>query len=174
MNDLFDKWIQKIPNFDKKFKPILEEFANYGGGSVEIKEAKAKYFSNAYEFYIYSFFIGLYNNQFKQVVNSTNFSHQIKFWGNTNKIGRKDFSSIQKYLFASVVDKTEIDMIALEKGEILEDEIVKILIKTLEGYANGGMNLIKERHEDNNTYFYTTTGFLRFLLDSCKSESEED
>lgn len=33
--------------------------------------------------------------------------------------------------------RTDIDLIALEKGELDEDDAVKALIKTMESYANG-------------------------------------
>ena len=57
-------------------------------------------------------------------------------------------------------------MIALEKGEIKEDEVVKALIHTLESYTNGGLVLIKEKIDENPNFFLQAPSFLNMILDS--------
>ncbi len=51
-------------------------------------------------------------------------------------------------MFIALLAKTNIDLVALEKGELNEDDAVKYLIKTMESYTNGGLILIKEKLED--------------------------
>lgn len=82
---------------------------------------------------------------------------------------RKDFTSLQENIFIALVAKTDIDILALEKGEIEEDEVVKQLIHTMESYTNGGLILIKEKIEENPNYFLQPTSFLDMILD-CKIE----
>lgn len=69
-------------------------------------------------------------------------------------------------MFIALVAKTDIDLTALEKGEIEEDEVVKMLIQTMESYTNGGLILIKEKLEENPNYFFQPTSFLNLLLDN--------
>ena len=57
---------------------------------------------------------------------------------------RKDFTNLQENIFISLLAKTDIDLVALEKGKLDEDYAVKALIKTMESYTNGGLILIKE------------------------------
>lgn len=64
--------------------------------------------------------------------------------------------------------KTNIDLVALEKGELVEDDAVKLLIKTMESYTNGGLILIKEKLEDNSNYFLQPTSFLNMILETEK------
>lgn len=66
----------------------------------------------------------------------------------------------------ALLAKTDIDLIALEKGELEEDEAVKSLIQTMESYTNGGLILIKEKLEENPNYFLQPTSFLNMILDS--------
>lgn len=51
-----------------------------------------------------------------------------------------------------------------EKGELAEDDAVKLLIKTMESYTNGGLILIKEKLEENPNYFLQPTSFLNMIL----------
>jgi hypothetical protein len=69
-------------------------------------------------------------------------------------------------MFIALIAKTEIDIIALEKGEQDEDEVVKLLIKSMEAYTNGGLILIKEKLEENQNYFLQPTSFLEMILES--------
>ena len=62
--------------------------------------------------------------------------------------------------------KTEIDFLALDKGTITENEVVKQLINTMESYTNGGLTLIKEQYEDNSNYFLTHEAFLNMIKKS--------
>ena len=165
MNDLFEAWRSaRPPYYDLKYKEILmKEFADYGARSKDIKA-----FETAYELYIYAFFVGLYNNEKKPISKKENsYGHKIEFWGNkAGKKFRKDFSILQKYIFVALVSKTDVDFLALEKGDISIDSVVSSLMETMEQYANGGINLIREKFEDNESFFFTPTGFLNFILKS--------
>jgi hypothetical protein len=166
MESLFDLWREKIPNYGENFKPLFELIAlkgSQGGNRVGL----GKHFETNYELYTYAFFLGLNKNEFTPIQEKTkkvNFSHHIKFWGNKSSGARKDFSSIQKYMFAAVVAKTEIEFIKLEKGELGQDEIVKKLMYTFEAYTNGGLTLIQEEMNENPNRFLQSTVFMNMLI----------
>ena len=167
MQDLFNKWRSRYPYYNAEFKELFESFTKTGGSSQRTQISQGKHFSNNYELYIYAFFLGLYNNEFTPIPEGTkkaDFGHPIQFWGNKRDPGRKEYSSIQENIFAALIAKTEIDLIALEKGELTEDDAVKMLFQTMESYTNGGLILIKEKLEDNANYFLQNTAFLNLLL----------
>ena len=51
----------------------------------------------------------------------------ILFWGNLeNRNGRTSYGKIREYIFAALVARTEIDYLALDKGEIEPSKVVDI------------------------------------------------
>jgi hypothetical protein len=173
MKNLFEKWKEKIPKYDIVFRESLfDKLTRKGGGSEQSKEDRGKQFANNYELYIYAFFLGLYKNEFSPIRESSkkiDFSHAIQFWGSkSNRIDREDFTKLQENMFIALIAKTDIDLIALEKGELEEDDAVKAIIKTMESYTNGGLILIKEKLEENPNYFLQPTSFLNMILETDK------
>jgi hypothetical protein len=168
MNSLFDKWKTRIPRYSERFKDLFESLSQKYGAEGEKKISLGKHFSTNYELYMFAFFLGLYNDEFSPIPQDekkTDFSHHIQYWGSKNRLDRKDFTHLQEYIFSALIAKTDIDLIALEKGELSEDEVVKQLINTMESYTNGGLTLIKEKLDDNANYFLQPTAFLNMLLD---------
>lgn len=169
MDHLFDQWKTKIPNYSANHKSIFESLSKKGGAEGEKMVSLGKHFSTNYELYMYAFFLGLYRNEFIPIDESEkklNFSHHIQYWGNKSKMHRKDFSKMQEYIFSALIAHTDIDLLALDKGDISVDEVVKQLIYSLDSYANGGLITISEKIEDNSSYFLKPTSFLDMILDS--------
>lgn len=170
MDNLFDKWKTRIPKYSEEHKDIFVSLSQKFGVEGEKKINLGKHFSTNYELYMYAFFLGLYNNEFVPIPEGKkkmDFSHHIQHWGSKTTIStRKDFTILQEYMFISVVAKTDLDILALEKGEIEEDDAVRALIRTMESYTNGGLILIKEKMEENSNYFLQATSFLNMILDS--------
>ena len=77
-------------------------------------------------------------------------------------------------MFAALIARTDIDFIALDKGEITQRKVVDDLISKMEEYANYGFDLIKEKLEENSNYFFKETAFLRVFLDFLKKDEEDD
>jgi hypothetical protein len=170
MNNLFDKWKTRIPNYSIKFKNLFLSLSQKYGAEGEKKSSLGKHFSTNYELYMYAFFLGLYNDEYSPIPKEEkkiNFSHHIQYWGSKSGV-RKDFSNIQENIFMALVSKSDLNFIALEKGEISEDDAIKELIKTMEGYTNGGLTIISEKMEENSNYFLQPTSFLNMILDSQK------
>lgn len=174
MKSLFDKWKTRIPKYSEVHKDLFNSISQKGRSSEETKVNFGKHFSTNYELYTYAFFLGLYNDEFAPIPKGEkkiDFSHHIQFWGSkpTNKVSnRKDFTNLQENMFIALVAKTEIDFVALEKGELSEDDAVKSLIKTMESYTNGGLILIQEKFEENPNYFFQPTSFLNMILKTEK------
>jgi hypothetical protein len=169
MDSLFDKLKTRIPRYSERFKDLFESLSQKYGAEGEKKISLGKHFSTNYELYMFAFFLGLYNKEYHPIPQDekkTDFSHHIQFWGSKSRMDRKDFTHIQEYIFSALLAKTDIDIIALEKGEISEDDAVKQLIQTMESYTNGGLTLIREKIEDNPNYFLQPTAFLNMILDS--------
>ena len=173
MKSLFDKWKTKIPKYSIVHKELFTSLSQKYGAEGEKKINLGKHFSTNYELYIYAFFLGLYNDEFNPIPDDEkkiDFSHHIQYWGSKTGISiRKDFTNIQENIFMALIAKTDINLIALDKGEITEDDVIKSLIKTMESYTNGGLILIKEKLEDNPNYFLQPTSFLDMILESKKT-----
>ena len=154
MENLFDKWKTKIPKYSEVHKDLFNSLSQKFGAEGEKKINLGKHFSTNYELYMYAFFLGLYNEEFAPIPDTEkkiDFSHPIQHWGSKTTIStRNDFTNLQENIFLSLIAKTNVDFIALEKAEIKEDEVVKALIQTMESYTNGGLILIKEKIEENS------------------------
>ena len=173
MKNLFEKWKEKIPKYDLQYRELLfDKLTRKGGGSEQSREDRGKQFSNNYELYIYAFFLGLYYDEFCPISEKSkkvDFKHAIQFWGSkANRLDRKDFTNLQENMFVALIAKTNIDLVALEKGELLEDDAVNLLIKTMESYTNGGLILIKEKLEENPYHFLQPISFLNMILETEK------
>lgn len=107
------------------------------------------------------------------------FGWAISNWGTQeSRLGRTQYPRLREYMFTALVAKTDIDLIALDKGEIKPSKVVDQLIDKMEQYANFGFDYIKEKLEDDPNYFFKDTAFLRvflsFLPSTEESQSQED
>lgn len=170
MKNLFDKWKTKIPKYSEVHKDLFNSLSQKFGANPTKQINLGKHFATNYELYTYAFFLGLYNNEFSPIPEGekkTDFSHHIQHWGSKTTVSaRKDFTNLQENMFIALIARTDIDFLALEKGELEEDDAIKLLIKTMESYTNGGLILIKEKLEENPNYFLQPTSFLNMILES--------
>ena len=77
-------------------------------------------------------------------------------------------------MFAALIARTDIDFIALDKGEITQRKVVDDLITKMEEYANYGFDFMQEKLEENPNYFFKETAFLRVFLGFLNKEEDED
>ncbi|MDR0507993.1 MAG: hypothetical protein LBH32_14415 [Dysgonamonadaceae bacterium] len=87
---------------------------------------------------------------------------------------RKAYPKLRDYIFTALVAKTDLDLIALEKGNISDSQAVDMLKNTMEQYANYGFYVIEEKMKDNPNYFYKNTGFLDMILDLVQPSKVDD
>ena len=177
MESLFNKWKTKIPKYSEIHKDLFNSLSQKFGAEGEKKLNFGKHFSTNYELYVYAFFLGLYNEEFIPIPEKekrVDFSHHIQFWGSKSTSIRKDFTILQEYIFMALVAKTDIDLIALDTGELSEEDAIKMLISTMESYTNGGLTLIREKIDQNSNYFLQNTSFLNMILESKLSKINEE
>lgn len=93
------------------------------------------------------------------------FGWSIQKWGNIEfRLGRTPYDKIQKFIFAALIARTDVDLIALDKGEISSRKVVDQLMDKMEQYANFGFSYIAEKMEDDPNYFFKETAFLHLFL----------
>ena len=178
---LYDKWAARNPQWEIKYEDLIKTYCDYGKGENSLREARGKLFGAGYELYIVAFFIGLYADKRRPLTEDSSkrnrFGHAIENWGNIDKrLGRTPYPKIRDYIFAALIARTDVDFIALDKGDISINKAVDLLIQTMEEYANYGFYFIKEKGEDIPNYFYKEDSFLSVFLnfDATTPESTED
>lgn len=173
---IFNLWAKRNPEWETKYEPIIKTLCDYSKGVTSFQESRAKLFGAGYELFILVFFIGLYYNQTKPLnVDKSKrkaFGWAIENWGTAEaRGGRKQYGKIREYMFMALVARTEVDWIALDKGEITSRKVVDILIDKMEQYANFGFDFMQDKLEDNADYFYKETAFLQVFLDLMQPET---
>ena len=172
---IIDVWGRRNPRFEKKYqrvddkKKLIEIITDYGVGASENTNAKGKVLGAGYEAYIMAYFIGLYSNKRLPLSENTDdlkvLGQPIEKWGNLDsKKNRRAYPGLRSYIFMSLVARTEIDWIALDKGDIKVDDVVTKLIHTMEEYANYGFAYMQEKIDDDPGYFFSNRSFLDIFL----------
>lgn len=167
---LIDVWGKRNPRFEKKYEmSVLRVISDYGVGASVNTLAKGKILGAGYEPYIIAFFIGLYSDRKLPL---TEVSDDVKslgqpllYWGNLDsKKNRHAYSGLRSYIFIALVAKTDIDWIALDKGDIKVETVVTQLVSTMEEYANYGFSVMEEKLKEDKGYFFSHRSFLDIFL----------
>ena len=165
-----ETWARRNPLWEIRYdENIVKNFCEYGKGATSLRDARGKIFGAGYEIIIVAFFIGLYYDQRRPLNPDRSklkeLGQRIQFWGNIDSVkGRKPYPKLREYIFAALVAKTDIDLIAVEKGEITLRKAVDMLMDTMEEYINWGLHFMEDKLIDNPNYFYTETAFLEVFL----------
>lgn len=178
---IYDLWANRNPQWEKRYEDnIIKKYTDYGHGATSLREDRGKVFGAGYEIFIVAFFIGLYFNQKRPLIEDTQkrkiFGHPILNWGNDQRGGRRPYAKLREYIFTALVARTDIDFIALEKGEITPRKAVDMLMQTMEEYANFGFHFMEDKLMDNPNYFFRETAFLEIFLafDSSVTENTDE
>lgn len=177
---LMQLWAKRNPNWEKKYEEILiKPYCDYGRGATQFNEDRGKVFGGGYEVFIIAFFYGLYLGKRRPLTADSskkkNFGFPIMSWGNLeNRNKRTSYAGLRDYIFAALIAKTDVDYIALDKGEISSKEVVDALMKTMEEYANYGFKIMSELVEENPNYFYKEGAFLKLFLDFIQKDEVGD
>lgn len=177
---LYEAWAKRNPYWEKRYEnSILKKFTDYGKGDNSYREDRGKIYGAAYEILIVAFFIGLYYNQRKKLVDDAKkrdtVGHAIQFWGDIRQSRfRTPYPKIRNYIFVALVAKTDLDLIALDKGEITEKKAVDMLMDTMEEYMNWGLDFMEDKLLEDPNYFFKETGFLDIFLSFDAEVPESD
>ena len=177
---IIDVWGRRNPKFEKHYEQsVIRVLADYGIGASEHTDAKGKILGAGYEPYIMAFFIGLYANKRIPLPEDSDevkgLGQPLDKWGNldSRKL-RKAYPKLREYIFISLVAKTKIDWIALDKGEIKVADVVTQLIKTMEEYANYGFSIMADKLESDKGYFFSKRAFLDIFMELTDKHEETD
>ena len=170
VESLYDAWLESTNSqFEEEpfLEPIIKRYCYWHGGTTEKVDIKGKVFNAAYEIYIYAFFLGLYAGKRRPLIGKKrDFSMEMKRWGSINLSmfpDRKTYTQIQKYVFAALIAKSEIDLLAIDRGDMSVQDGVSILMKTLSEYVNGGFYLMRDKMSSIPDYFDGQQSFLSFI-----------
>lgn len=169
---IIDAWGRRTPRFEKKFEQsVLRILSDYGTGASEYTTSKGKILGAGYEILIMAFFIGLYSNKKMPLsenpedIKDRGCGQPIDKWGNLDsKKFRKAYSELRNYIFMALVAKTDIDWIALDKGDIKVSSVVIQLMDTMEVYINYGLTVMEEKLADDKSYFFSDRAFLDIFM----------
>jgi len=158
--NLVQERIYKInPAYLKDFDELVKVHSQFGGGGTDEKFSRGKSFSNAYEFYIYAFFIGLYRDEKKEILDDDNTK---TFWEIENWKPRE----LTDYLIVCAIAESDFDMIMLE--QMGEEDIkvqIKLLKNTIEGFANAGLSYINNKLNKEPDLIDDDMFFINLLSD---------
>jgi len=180
---LIDIWGRRNPRFEKHYEQsVLRVISDYGVGASGNMGAKGKILGAGYEPYIMAFFIGLYSDKKIPLSEESDevkgLGQPLQYWGNLDsKKNRKAYPNLRSYIFIALVAKTEIDWIALDKGDIEPATVVTALVKTMEEYANYGFSVMEEKLKEDKGYFFSNRAFLDMFLqltDKTAKDIEQD
>lgn len=177
MESIYDMWCKRNPEWEERYQDsIISVFADYGKGVNQYNEVRSKLLGAGYEVFILAFFIGLYNNKTKQLVQDASkrksFGWAIANWGNQeSRQGRNPYPKLREYMFVALVARADIDWIAVDNGDVHPREAVNKLVDLMERYANFGFDFIQERLELNPNYFFRDQAFLRIFTSFLSTEN---
>ena len=171
MESLYETWLNRIDSYyESQYKEsVIEYLCQYGGGSTDVRMAKGKVLDAGYEVFIYAFFLGLYYGERKPLVGEKlKFRMEMSTWGGKkNQSDRKSYRILQKYIFTALVAKSDVDLIALDKGDIDTKSVCDVLMTTLNEYANSGLYLMKQQIDKKPDCFFENKGLLEFIRNFC-------
>ncbi len=103
------------------------------------------------------------------------FGWAISNWGTgESRLGRTQYPRLREYMFAALIARTDIDFIALDKGEITQRKVVDDLVTKMEEYANYGFDFMQEKMEENPNFFFKETAFLRVFLGFLNKDDKNE
>ena len=174
---IIDIWGRRNPRFEKKYEDsVIRVLSEFGKKANEGTSVKGKIFGNGYEPYIIAFFFGLYANKRLPLSDDTrDLRWPLQNWGNVEARNlRKAYPALRSYIFTALVAKTDVDWIALDKGEIKVGTVVSKLIETMEEYANYGFSVMEEKLKEDSSYFFSHRSFLDIFLQLTDKTTTSD
>lgn len=166
--NLYDSWKQsRALKYESLFhEPIVNSFCQWHSGSDNGRDEKGRIFNAGYEVFIYAFFIGLYREDRRPLNGSTrSFSMEIFRLGDVKEknTNRRKYVAIQRYIFAALIAKSDIDLVKYDKGNLPTEDAVSILMNTLNEYANGGFYYINSILAQQDDFFTSSENVLSLI-----------
>lgn len=176
---LFELRVRMNSSYKKHYEDeVIREMCDFGKGTNDSTFLKAEVLDARHEMLIMAFFNGFYSDsphELDKSLDKKKLGQHIEYWGNIDsRTGRKSYPEIRKHIFAALIAKTDIDLIALEKGELEASDVVTTLIDAMNEYANYGFYYLAEKLKDNPNSLYRNSGFLDIFLDLTRKKQPEN
>jgi len=156
--EFIKRFEDRAPVYAKMYRePIVNRFANVGGGKETDMFERGKFFSNVYELYMYAAMLGLkkdYRLPLEDV--ETQKFIEIRDWKTSNELVR--------FIEMALIARSDLELNELENMEEaqVESQLTE-LRKLLEEYANGGFDLIYTKVQEEPYFFEGEYCFLEML-----------
>jgi hypothetical protein len=156
--EFIKRFEDRAPVYAKVYRePIVNRFANVGGGKETEMFERGKFFSNVYELYMYAAMLGLKKElppAFGGV--ETQKFIEIRDW--------KTSTELVRFIEMALIARSDLDLNELENMEEAQVEgTLTELKKLLEEYANGGFDLIYTKVQDEPYFFENEYCFVEML-----------
>lgn len=162
--ELINRFKSRAPEYDELYHEMIMGFTMEQGGRAGTATdttswEQGKYFTTRYEIYMYAALLGLkrdYRIEIPKGAEKKKFI-EINAWKPVE---------IADYIIMGVLAKSDLDFTELEK--LSEEEVEKELTKLrtlLEGYANGGFDIIRAKKEAEPAFFIENENCFLDLID---------
>lgn len=157
MNAIEKKIYNIKPAYREDFDTLVKRHSQFGGGSDDSKFSQGRSFSNAYEVYIYSFFIGIQKDTQLTLLPG---DESCEFW----EVNAWQPRELTDYLLSCAIGRSEFDMFNVQHmdADKVTTEVRKIK-HTIESYANGGLKYINDLLVSEPDLIDDDTLFIRLL-----------
>jgi hypothetical protein len=145
------------PGYLSRFEEVIRRYAQFGGGAEDEKYTQGRSFSNVYELYAYAFFLGLHKNACMDLSDDDDLK---SFWEIENWRPKEMID----HILACALARSDFDMLAVEEkdeSELMAD--MRILRRTIEQYANGGLEYIERMMEEDPDQAEQDDFFLKMM-----------
>jgi hypothetical protein len=148
----------KRPRYANIYKDLIASLANKGNQKTEFIQ-----FGPIYQIYIYAFYIGIHRNERTPLPNRESTTDFLE-------IGKWKPDSLVHFILMTLFAKLENlnltnwnELEDMEENEI--DAFVRILVKTIEEYANAGFSYLQFQFEEDRNRFNETYIFADIIKD---------
>lgn len=158
INLVKDKLEKMDPGYLLEFEDLIKSISQFGGGAEGDKYTYAKSFSNVYELYVYSFYLGLSRKERFPI----SVEDKLKsFWRMDNW---KPKELTMQLIACAIAETEDFELIHVEQLDESELRVeVKKVLNTIEEFANGGLQIINTELKDNIDALEDELFFVRLL-----------
>lgn len=150
---------ERRPQYDTKYIPTLERFANKGHSKSDYSQ-----FGPIYQIFMYAFMIGFHQRERMPLPKSPDERTTFLEIGKWQPIETADNVLMTLIAHDPIRQEIDFDLMLMEE---MEDEEVKEkfkgLIRIMEEHANAGFAIIEERFESERYFFQDPFAFMRLL-----------
>ncbi|MBT3206777.1 MAG: hypothetical protein HN704_16455 [Bacteroidetes bacterium] len=165
--ELKNRIFSKRPRYANIYKDLIASLANKGNRKTEYIQ-----FGPIYQIYIYAFFIGVHRNERVSLPSRESTTDFLE-------LGKWKPDSLVHFILMTLFSRnSELGISKWNELEDMEeadiDSFVRIVIKTIEEYANAGFSYLQSRFDEDRNVFNETYVFADILKDVIEETIETE